>query len=406
MPVWLANDAPSTTSRSASFISQLATGVPLRPRTPAASGWSSGTTPLALKVVTIGAPRRSASATIGSMSLRAPWPTMKTGRVARARRSSAAASESAGGPISERPTRPSGKATGASGAGSVCTSSGKTRWATSRRSRACLQASAISSAWWLSGSTVWLHAATGAKAAAKVDLLEGAWAQDLDVDLAGEGEHRRAIDLGVPQPGHEVGRPGPGDRQARSRAAGELAVGRGSEGGGSLVADADVLELAGLDAAADGVGQAEVGVPDHAEDVPDAPGDHGLDHHVGDRARVRPERLDADVDAVVADLDGVRRDLVGELARRAPGQRAVVEAVPRAAQQPVLDRALAERAALVRAAVVERAVLAVVVGERHGPVARDNGAHAALGQLLHAGDAMPGQLGHAPCSPPGARAVT
>ena len=116
--------------------------------------------------------------------------------------------------------------------------------------------------------------------------------------------------------------------------------------------------------------------------------------------------LDADVDAVVADLDGVRRDLVGELARRAPGQRAVVEAVPRAAQQPVLDRALAERAALVRAAVVERAVLAVVVGERHGPMARDDGAHAALGQLLHAGDAMPAQLGHARCSPPSARAVT
>ena len=160
------------------------------------------------------------------------------------------------------------------------------------------------------------------------------------------------------------------------------------------MADADVLELAGLDAAADGVGQPEVGVPDHAEDVPDAPGDHGLDHHVGDRARVGRQRLDADVDAVVADLDGVRRDLVGELARRAPGQRAVVEAVPRAAQQPVLDRALAEWAALVRAAIVERAVLAVVVGERHGPMARDNRAHAALGQLLHPGDAMPCQLGH------------
>ena len=40
----------------------------------------------------------------------------------------------------------------------------------------------------------------------QVDLLEGPRAQDLDVDLAGEGEHRRAVDLGVPQPGHEVGR--------------------------------------------------------------------------------------------------------------------------------------------------------------------------------------------------------
>ena len=38
IPVWLANEAPTTISRSASFISQLATGVPLRPSTPAPSG--------------------------------------------------------------------------------------------------------------------------------------------------------------------------------------------------------------------------------------------------------------------------------------------------------------------------------------------------------------------------------
>ena len=36
MPVWLENEAPTTMSRSDSFISQLATGVPLRPSTPGA----------------------------------------------------------------------------------------------------------------------------------------------------------------------------------------------------------------------------------------------------------------------------------------------------------------------------------------------------------------------------------
>ena len=41
MPVWFENDAPNTTSRSLSFMSQLATGVPLRPSTPAPSGWRS-----------------------------------------------------------------------------------------------------------------------------------------------------------------------------------------------------------------------------------------------------------------------------------------------------------------------------------------------------------------------------
>ena len=42
IPAWLENEAPVTISRSASFISQLATGVPLRPSTPAPSGWVSG----------------------------------------------------------------------------------------------------------------------------------------------------------------------------------------------------------------------------------------------------------------------------------------------------------------------------------------------------------------------------
>ncbi len=60
--MWLENDAPSTSSRSASFMNQLATGVPLRPSTPQASGWSSAIWPLALNVVITGAPIRSASA--------------------------------------------------------------------------------------------------------------------------------------------------------------------------------------------------------------------------------------------------------------------------------------------------------------------------------------------------------
>ena len=72
MPVWFANDAPNTTSRSDSFMSHDATGVPLRPSTPHASGWSSATMPLALNVVAIGAFSRSASATTSSMPARAP----------------------------------------------------------------------------------------------------------------------------------------------------------------------------------------------------------------------------------------------------------------------------------------------------------------------------------------------
>ena len=67
MPVWLENDAPNT-SEQVGLVHQPAdaTGVPLRPSTPAPSGWLSGTRPLALNVVSTGAPSRSASARTSS----------------------------------------------------------------------------------------------------------------------------------------------------------------------------------------------------------------------------------------------------------------------------------------------------------------------------------------------------
>ena len=154
MPVWLENEAPSTTSRSASFMSQLATGVPLRPSTPAASGWSSAMTPLALNVVMTGACRRSASAVTAAMSSRAPWPTMNTGRRAVRMSSSASSTCRCGGAMSSAVSRPAGPPAGSSGAGTVCTSSGKTRCATSRLRIACLQARFMSSACLELGSTV------------------------------------------------------------------------------------------------------------------------------------------------------------------------------------------------------------------------------------------------------------
>ena len=72
MPVWFENDAPNTRRVSASFMSQLATGVPERPSTPPASGWWSGIWPLALNVVRTGASSASASATTSAIASRAP----------------------------------------------------------------------------------------------------------------------------------------------------------------------------------------------------------------------------------------------------------------------------------------------------------------------------------------------
>ncbi len=225
----------------------------------------------------------------------------------------------------------------------------------------------------------------------EVEVLERAAAQHLRRHLPGDRDHRRAVELGVVQPGEQVGRAGPGDREAGRGAPGELAVGRGGERGGALVPNADVAQLAAGFGAPQRLGEPQVGVPDHAEDRVDPPRDERLHQHVGHRSRAVGDRGQLDVGAVGALLDRVRRGRVGEARGRAPGGRAVVVAVPRAAQPAVLDRALAERAALVRAVVVQRADAPAAAGEGHRAAVHDRGADPALvGDLI---EAVPG-AGH------------
>ena len=223
----------------------------------------------------------------------------------------------------------------------------------------------------------------------EIDFLECSRPEDLCVDLTGQRQHGRAVDVRVPQPGQKVGRARPGDRQARRRPAGQLAVSGRCERRGALVADADVRQLPRLFPAPQRVGEPEVRVPDHPEDVAHAPVDHRLGHHVADRADVLGLRLDADVDAVVSDLDRERRHAVAE--RRAAVQRAVVIPVPRAAEHSFLDRPLPERASLVRAAVAERGIAPVVV--RHGKAVRAgrHRLHAPFREFVQGEHAMPAQ---------------
>ena len=166
IPVWLEKLDPNTSSWSDSFITQLAIGVPLRPSTPPPRGWWSEIWPLALKVVITGAPISSASSVTASMSKRAPWPTMMTGRLAAASRCTAVASASSGGAIARDAMRPFGPpALAPSGAGNVWTSSGKIRCETPRLSSALLQARLTSSACLDVCSTGCDHWATLPKAA-------------------------------------------------------------------------------------------------------------------------------------------------------------------------------------------------------------------------------------------------
>ena len=243
MPVWLEKDAPRTSSASLSFMNQLATGVPLRPSTPQASGWSSGIWPLALNVVITGAPSCSASAMIASMSKRAPWPTMITGRLAPreqldrrsqrlARRGDLLGRDTALGPdgcfVAGRERL---DLVGKDQVGDVAAQDRVLR----RQARQLGVAAGREHRLAEGG-----HRAVGR---VQVDLLEGAGAQHLRVDLSGQGDHRRAVDLRVPEARQQVRRSGAGDRQARRRPARELAVGRGGERGGALVADADIAQV-------------------------------------------------------------------------------------------------------------------------------------------------------------------
>ena len=78
----------------------------------------------------------------------------------------------------------------------------------------------------------------------EVNVLKGTGAEDLGLHLPGECQDRCPIDLGVPEPGQEVGGTGAGDGQAGGGLAGQLAVGRAGEGGRTLVANAVIAHLA------------------------------------------------------------------------------------------------------------------------------------------------------------------
>ena len=88
---------------------------------------------------------------------------MNIGRAAPAIIVAAAANVSAGGEICRLATRPSGPP-GSASLGWIWTSSGSTRWATSRSTTAVLHAMFISSAWSEPACTVSEYRATAAKA--------------------------------------------------------------------------------------------------------------------------------------------------------------------------------------------------------------------------------------------------
>ena len=292
--------------------------MPERPSTPAPSGWVSGTNPLARNVVSTGAPSRSASARTASVASRAPCPTMITGR--RAARSRSSAASSGGGAMRRSARRPSGPC-GGRVRGQVLHLVGEHEVGDAAPVDRVLDRGGGELG--VVGARV--HGHRGDRDVAEdrrqVEVLERAPAQHLRRHLPGDREHRSAVELGVVEPGEQVGRAGPGDREARRGTAGELAVGGGGERGRALVADADVAQLAAVLGAPQRLGEPQVGVPDHAEDRVDPPGDERLHQHVGHRARALRHLRQLHVGAVGALLDRVRHGASEKPAGGVPGRR-------------------------------------------------------------------------------------
>ena len=118
----------------------------------------------------------------------------------------------------------------------------------------------------------------------EVEILERSTPLDARRHLTGDRQRGRPIDPCVVQPGQEVRAPRPGDREARRRLAGQLAVGADRECGGTLVADGHIPQISALLGGSHRIRESEVRVTDHAEDNPHPPVGHRLDQHVRHRA--------------------------------------------------------------------------------------------------------------------------
>ena len=147
MPVWFENDAPKVTIRSLSFMNQLAIGVPAPTEHTTTEGMVVGDEALALERGGHRGPEMLGQGPHGAHLVAGAGADDEQGAARRLRiRSAASARASAGGAIGPDAGPPAGAAGWRRRDGAAWTSSGSTRWATSRSISAVLQARLTSSA--------------------------------------------------------------------------------------------------------------------------------------------------------------------------------------------------------------------------------------------------------------------
>ncbi len=202
----------------------------------------------------------------------------------------------------------------------------------------------------------------------KIDLLEGTGTQDLGVDLAGQGQGGRPIDVGVPESRQQVSGTRAGDRQTRCGPTRQFSVGGTGERRNPLMANAVVGHLALLLLDAQSVGEPQIRVTDHSKHGRYAPVDHGFSHQVRDGPHMSLFFFEAHIDPVCTHLDRKGSNPVVIPPGRPTRKRVEVPSMPGAAQQAVLDTPLPKGSTLVGAFIVESSILALEMGQTDGLV--------------------------------------
>ncbi len=227
----------------------------------------------------------------------------------------------------------------------------------------------------------------------QIQVLEGATTELVRRHLTRDRQRGSSVDLGVVQPGEQVGGARSGDGETGGRPARQLAEGRSGERGSTLVADPHVGDVAAQFGLSECIGKPQIRVTHHPEHVGHTPGDEGLHHDIGGAAGFLGTRGQPNEHPVAPDLGGETRGRIGEPLGGFAGEWVVVVAVPGTTQPAVLDGTLTQGAALVRAAVVQRAVLVAAARERQRPAIDGDGAHPSVGQLIEVRNAVPVEVG-------------
>lgn len=230
--------------------------------------------------------------------------------------------------------------------------------------------------------------------AEQVDLLKRPRTENLSVHLTSEGQHRGPVDFGVVESRDQVGRVGAGDGATGSRTTREFGVSGDGKRSRALVTDSVEGQISFFLLNAQGVGHTEIGVTDHAEDLFDAPVDHGFGDDIGITARACGFGLEAEINAICADFD--RKDLqaVAVAAGRLPGERIEVPTMPWNRNQhlpsaPCSMDPSPRGPPWWRQAVGQCAVSALEIGNRAGLGADADGGDATLGQGVEFEDFVP-----------------